>query len=73
MASPLRGVRAGGGTQSYSEWSAEIAADRGGISLGRFGRAEEVAYPIVSLLSPRASYLTGASIDVGGGGVTRQP
>ncbi|WP_026927705.1 SDR family oxidoreductase [Granulicoccus phenolivorans] len=62
---------AGGGTQSYSEWSAEIAADRG-ISLGRFGRAEEVAYPIVSLLSPRASYLTGASIDVGGG-VTRQP
>ncbi|OYO18337.1 short chain dehydrogenase [Enemella dayhoffiae] len=61
----------GGGELDYPDWSAEIAADRG-ISLGRFGRAEEVAYPIVSLLSPRAGYITGASIDVGGG-VTRQP
>ncbi|WND37421.1 SDR family oxidoreductase [Streptomyces sp. BB1-1-1] len=50
----------------YEEWQAEIAADRG-IALGRLGRAEEVAYAIVSLLSPRASYITGTSIDVCGG------
>ncbi|MET8571683.1 SDR family oxidoreductase [Streptomyces sp. NPDC004783] len=51
---------------TYEQWQAEIAADRG-IALGRLGRAEEVAYAIVSLLSPRASYITGTSIDVCGG------
>ena len=63
--------RGEGGELDYDAWSAEIAADRG-ISLGRFGRPEEVAFAIVSLLSPRASYITGAHVD-GGGGVTRQP
>ncbi|MFI5659512.1 SDR family oxidoreductase [Streptomyces sp. NPDC051684] len=51
---------------SYEDWQAELAADRG-ISLGRLGRAEEVAYAIVALLSPRASYITGTGIDVCGG------
>ncbi|MEE2034267.1 SDR family oxidoreductase [Rhodococcus chondri] len=51
---------------SFEEWEAEIAADRG-IGLGRFGRADEVAFQIVSLLSPRSSYITGTSIDVCGG------
>ncbi|MGW4173505.1 SDR family oxidoreductase, partial [Streptomyces chartreusis] len=51
---------------TYEEWQAELAADRG-IALGRLGRAEEVAYAIVALLSPRASYITGTSIDVCGG------
>ncbi|MFI6937791.1 SDR family oxidoreductase [Streptomyces sp. NPDC050418] len=51
---------------SYEDWQAELAADRG-IALGRLGRAEEVAYAIVTLLSPRASYITGTSIDVCGG------
>lgn len=50
----------------YEAWSAEIAKDRG-IKLGRFGTAEEVAFHIVSLLSPLSGYTTGASIDVGGG------
>lgn len=57
---------AAGTSLGYDEWSAEIAADRG-ISLGRFGRAEEVAFPIVTLLSPLSGYCTGATIDVGGG------
>ncbi|MGW1881483.1 SDR family oxidoreductase [Streptomyces sp. NPDC001970] len=60
-----RHAAAGSGT-TYEEWQAELAADRG-IALGRLGRAEEVAYAIVSLLSPRASYITGTSIDVCGG------
>lgn len=50
----------------YEEWQAQLAADRG-VALGRLGRAEEVAYAIVALLSPRASYITGTSIDVCGG------
>jgi NAD(P)-dependent dehydrogenase (short-subunit alcohol dehydrogenase family) len=52
--------------QSYEAWTAELAADRG-IALGRIGSAEEVAFPIVGLLSPRSSYVTGASLDIGGG------
>ncbi|MGN5237788.1 SDR family oxidoreductase [Rhodococcus sp. SJ-3] len=51
---------------SFDQWEAEIAADRG-IALGRFGRADEVAHMIVTLLSPRSSYVTGTSIDVCGG------
>lgn len=50
----------------YEEWQAELAADRG-IALGRLGRADEVAYAVVALLSPRASYITGTGIDVCGG------
>ncbi|MEU6659261.1 SDR family oxidoreductase [Streptomyces sp. NPDC046821] len=57
---------AAGSGLSYEDWQAELAADRG-IALGRLGRAEEVAYAIVTLLSPRASYITGTSIDVCGG------
>jgi NAD(P)-dependent dehydrogenase (short-subunit alcohol dehydrogenase family) len=50
----------------FEQWSAEIAADRG-IALGRFGTADELAFPITTLLSPRSSYITGAALDVGGG------
>jgi NAD(P)-dependent dehydrogenase (short-subunit alcohol dehydrogenase family) len=51
---------------SFAEWEREIAADRG-IVLGRFGTADEVAAMVLTLLSPRASYVTGASLDVCGG------
>ncbi|MFD3947988.1 SDR family oxidoreductase [Streptomyces sp. NPDC058579] len=57
---------AAGTGESYEDWQAELAADRG-IALGRLGRAEEVAYAVVTLLSPRASYITGTGIDVCGG------
>lgn len=57
---------ASGSALDFDAWSAELAADRG-IPLGRLGVAEEVAVPIVSLLSPRSSYVTGAALDVGGG------
>ena len=51
---------------SFAEWERELADDRG-IALGRFGTAEEVAAMVVTLLSPRASYVTGAALDVCGG------
>lgn len=61
-----RRFEASGTDLDYDAWSAEIAADRG-IVLGRFGTAEEVAFHIVTLLSPLSGYTTGTSIDVGGG------
>ena len=46
----------------------EFAKERSrGIPLGRFGGPDEVAGLIAFLASDRASYITGASIDVGGG------
>jgi NAD(P)-dependent dehydrogenase (short-subunit alcohol dehydrogenase family) len=61
-----RRYRATDGSQSYEEWERDIASDRG-IALGRFGTADEVAAMVVTLLSPRASYVTGAALDVCGG------
>ncbi|AZG47327.1 SDR family oxidoreductase [Gordonia insulae] len=55
-----------GSPADFDEWSAEIAHDRG-IALGRFGTADELAFPVTTLLSPRNSYMTGAALDVGGG------
>jgi NAD(P)-dependent dehydrogenase (short-subunit alcohol dehydrogenase family) len=37
------------------------------VPMGRMGKPEEVAGIVTFLASPRASYITGASIDVGGG------
>lgn len=51
---------------SWEQWSAALAADRG-IVLGRLGVAPEVSFVVAVLLSPRASYVTGSSIDVSGG------
>ncbi|OUZ09255.1 short chain dehydrogenase [Aeromicrobium sp. PE09-221] len=61
-----RRYQSSGSGLDYAEWTGRLAADRG-IVLGRLGSAEEVAFPIVSLLSPLSGYTTGACIDVGGG------
>lgn len=57
---------ASGSPLDYPAWQAELAADRG-IALGRLGNADEVAYAVTALLSPRASYITGTTVDVCGG------
>jgi 3-oxoacyl-[acyl-carrier protein] reductase len=47
------------------EFFGQLAAAE--VPLGRFGRADEVAGLVAFLASDRASYIAGASIDVGGG------
>ncbi len=44
-----------------------IARLQGGVPLQRGGQAEEVANAILWLLSPEASYVTGACLDISGG------
>lgn len=61
-----RRYEANAGELSFAAWERELADDRG-IALGRFGTADEVAAMVVTLLSPRASYVTGAALDVCGG------
>nr|WSW69800.1 SDR family oxidoreductase [Streptomyces sp. NBC_00995] len=57
---------ASGSPLDYTAWQTALAADRG-IALGRLGNADEVAYAVTALLSPRASYITGTTVDVCGG------
>jgi 3-oxoacyl-[acyl-carrier protein] reductase len=47
------------------EFFGQLAAAE--VPLGRFGRADEVAGIVAFLASDRASYITGASVDVAGG------
>jgi NAD(P)-dependent dehydrogenase (short-subunit alcohol dehydrogenase family) len=51
---------------SRAEWYAALA-ERKGIPLGRLGDPEEAANAIAFLGSRRASYITGAQLDVSGG------
>ena len=60
----VRGAAASG--QSEGEFYERLAKDSG-IPLGRIGRAEEVADLGCFLLSARASYLTGAAVNLDGG------
>ncbi|MHB8621534.1 MAG: SDR family oxidoreductase, partial [Chloroflexota bacterium] len=51
---------------SEEQWLAGMARDRG-IPVGRFGRPEEAAAAIVFLCSRQTAFVTGSSLDVGGG------
>lgn len=56
-------------SQTYQEWLKQ-EADKRHIPLGRFGEPREAADAIAYLCSPRASYITGARLEVSGG-ITR--
>ena len=58
--------RRAGSEAELEEFYARFAKDAA-IPLGRFGRAEEFADLGCYLLSARASYLTGAAINLDGG------
>jgi hypothetical protein len=51
--------------KSAEEFFADLAADE--IPLARFGTPDEVSGIVAFLAGDRASYITGASIDVAGG------
>lgn len=53
-------------SQSWEEWTAGIATERG-VPMKRLGKPEEPARALVFLASPLASFTTGAALDVSGG------
>jgi NAD(P)-dependent dehydrogenase (short-subunit alcohol dehydrogenase family) len=44
-----------------------MADGLGGIKLGRFGTAEEIAHLVVFLASPAAAWITGSDVVIDGG------
>ncbi|WP_155958954.1 SDR family oxidoreductase, partial [Klebsiella aerogenes] len=53
-------------SQSWPQWTAEIARKRG-IPMARLGKPQEPAQALLFLASPLASFTTGAALDVSGG------
>lgn len=53
-------------SQSWHEWTADIARKRG-IPMQRLGKPQEPAQALLFLASPLASFTTGAALDVSGG------
>lgn len=51
---------------AFGDWMTALAADRG-VALARAGTPDEVANVIAVLVSPMASYVTGAALEIDGG------
>ena len=62
------GVTATGMTTSLAEDADLLRRVEASMPLGRIGQPEEVAEVIVWLLSDKASLVTGAHVNAGGGG-----
>lgn len=60
------------GSPPWESWAREEAIQRG-VAAERLAEPQEIADVVVFLLSARASYMTGAVVDVSGGYGLRQP
>ncbi|MBD8080038.1 SDR family NAD(P)-dependent oxidoreductase [Cellulosimicrobium arenosum] len=61
-----RSLRSGGGSD-WDEIESSVTAEYAPNPVGRLGRPEEIADAVAYLVSPRAAYVTGATLRVDGG------
>ena len=62
-----------GGTPEEALASVDATAKRDGVPLGRFGRPDEIAGPLLFLLSDLSAFITGQCILVDGGTTIHLP
>ena len=64
---PVRAPDWAGRSRAWDDIEAAASSEWFPNDIGRFGRPEEIAAPVVFLLSDEAGYITGHALEVAGG------